>query len=89
MDLFKIIFDALSPYFFAILKLALAFTLFSNAIKILRSKMGSGAVSGMAGTNPFQSLWTAFFGYLFGRGIPVIIAIVDKICNDIIRHMGG
>jgi hypothetical protein len=86
MDLFNVTFNALSPYLFSILKLALAVTLFTNAMKIIRSRVGGG----MPGAgNPYSGVTTAFIGYLFGRGIPVIIKIIDRICNDIISSMGG
>lgn len=85
MDLFKVVFNSLSPYLFSILKLALAITLFTNALKILRSKTGAGST----GNNPYAGITTAFVGYLFGRGIPVIIGIIDKICNEILKSMGG
>lgn len=84
IDLFKIIWDALSPYAFAILKLALAITLFSFSLKILRQRTGS---MGMGGGNPWSGLWAAFIGYLLGRGIPIIIGITDKICNDILARL--
>jgi len=85
MDLFSVIFNSLSPYLFGILKLALAFTLFSNAIKIIRSRTGGSG--GMSGGNPYAGVTTAFIGYLFGRGIPIIIQMTDKICNEILRNM--
>jgi hypothetical protein len=28
-------------------------------------------------------------GYLLGRGIPVIVGLVDRICNDILKNMWG
>lgn len=84
LNLFEIIWNALSPYAFGILKLALAITLFSNALKILRSKSGS-MING--GNNPWSGIWTAFIGYLLGRGIPIIIGITDKICNDILTRL--
>jgi hypothetical protein len=39
------------------------------------------------GGNPFTGLTTAFMGYLLGRGIPVIVGLVDRICNDILKNM--
>lgn len=86
MDLFHIIFNAISPYMFDILKLALTVTLFSNAIKIIRARTGNMSGSSSM-NNPYSGMVTAFIGYSFGRGIPVIIQIVDKICNDILKHM--
>lgn len=84
MDLFNIIWGSISPYAFGILKLALAITLFSNALKILRQRSGG---MGMGGVNPYSGLWTAFIGYLLGRGIPIIIGLTDKICNDILKNI--
>jgi hypothetical protein len=86
MDLFSIVFNALSPYLFAILKLALAVTLFTNALKIIRSRSGGGGAS-MMGGNPYSGVVTAFVGYLFGRGIPVLILVIDRICADVMKHM--
>ena len=86
IDLFNIIFDSLSPYAFSILKLALAATLYSNSIRIIRIKKG-GAVSG--GGNPYSGITTAFFGYLAGRGTPIIIKVTDQICDQVLDTMGG
>lgn len=83
MDLFNLVFDALSPYAFAIAKLAFATTLFGAGIKMIRSKVGSGA--GMS--NPYSGVITPFLGYLFCRGIPIIIKVVDNICTDILSKM--
>ncbi len=82
MDLFPTIFNALSPYMFGILKIALATTLFSNSIKIIRTK-GGGAVSG----NPYSGITTAIIGYLLGRGIPITVELIDVICNEILANL--
>lgn len=82
MDLFDIVWNALSPYAFSILRLALSITLFSNAIKIIRQKGGT-----ISGNNPWAGIWTAFLGYLLGRGIPIIIGVTDQICNDILNRL--
>lgn len=82
-ELFNIIFNAFSPYMFAIANMALAITLFSIGLKILRQKSGG---MGMGG-DQYGGVWTAFVGYLMCRGIPVIIGIFDMICNDILARM--
>lgn len=81
-DLFNIIFNAFSPYMFAIANIALATTLFSIGLKILRQRGGN-----MMGGDQWGGIWTAFIGYLMCRGIPVIIGIFDMICNDILARM--
>lgn len=85
MDLFQIAWGALSPYLFGILKLALAFTLFSLAVKVIRQRSGMGGVQGVG--NPWGGIWSAFLGYLLGRGIPIIIGITDTIVNDILANL--
>jgi ABC-type nitrate/sulfonate/bicarbonate transport system permease component len=82
MDLFDVIFGALSPYIFAILKLALAFTLFSHSLKLIRHRLGSSIDN-----NTYSSLWTVFMGYLLGRGIPVIVGLIDVICTEILAKL--
>lgn len=84
MDLFNIIWNSMAVYVYAILKLALAITLFSISLKILRQRTGSMS---MGAGNPYGGLWTAFIGYLLGRGIPIIIGLTDKICNDILANI--
>jgi len=86
LDLFGLIFNALSPYLFAIARLAFAITLFSCGIKYMRARTGGGIGSG---GNGMQGSITAFVGYLFCRGIPVIISITDSICNEVMKNMGG
>ena len=81
-DLFSIIFNAFSPYMFAIAKLAFATTLFSSGLKILRQRSGMGV-----GGDHWGSIWTAFLGYLFCRGIPIIIGLADAICDDILSRI--
>ncbi|HHU81236.1 MAG TPA: hypothetical protein GXZ35_07940 [Acholeplasmataceae bacterium] len=81
MDLFSLIFDALSPYLFSILKLALALTLFQHSLKLIRHRLG-----GMD-QHTYTSLWTTFVGYLLGRGIPIIVGLIDTICNEILAKM--
>jgi len=83
MDLFSIIFNAFKPYMFGILKLALAMTFFGHALRLIRHKMGSGMNSGVT----YGSLWTAFIGYLLGRGIPIIIGLIDQICDEILKNV--
>lgn len=83
MDLFQIVWNALSPYFFAILKIAFTFTLFGFAIKLIRQKSGSM----MGSANPWSGIWGAFLGYLLGRGIPVLIGLTDAIINDILKNL--
>ncbi len=83
MDLFQIAWSALSPYLFSILKLALAITLFSFSIKIIRQR--SGNVQGVG--NPWSGIWNAFLGYLLGRGIPLVIGLTDAIVNDILAKL--
>ena len=85
MDLFKIIFDAFSPYAFAILKLALAVAWFRVALQIIRTKNGSYTGTGV--NNPLNSAWLAFMGYLIGRGIPVILGITDRIVDTILQRL--
>jgi len=84
MDLFQIVWDALSPYAFAILKLALAITLFSLAVKIIRQKAGMVTAGS---TNPWGGIWGAFLGYLLGRGIPILIGLTDAIISDILNKL--
>lgn len=81
-ELFNVIFGAFSPYLFALAKLAFATALFNNGMKILRQKNGMGV-----GGDSWGGIWTAFMGYLFCRGIPVIIGLADVICNDILSRM--
>lgn len=83
IDLFQTVFDGLSPFGFDLLKLALAATLYSNSVKIIRSKKGSS----LNGGNPYSGVTTAFLGYLTGRGIPIIIKLSDKICDNIVSTM--
>jgi len=85
LDLFEVVFGSISPYAFSILKLAFATTLYSNSVKIIRAK--KGAVVG--GSNPYSGVTTAFVGYLMGRGVPIIIGVADKVCDGILKHMGG
>lgn len=82
-DLFQIVFDSINPYAMSILKLALAVTLYSNAIKVIRAKKGAT----VTGNNPYSGITTAFLGYLIGKGIPIIIGITDKICDGVIKTM--
>lgn len=83
-DLFNIIFNAFSPYMFAIANMALATTLFSIGLKILRQRAGGmGSMNG----DQWGGIWTAFVGYLLCRGIPVIIGIFDLIVNNILAQM--
>ena len=84
-DLFEVVFGSVSPYAFSILKLAFATTLYSNAIKVIRAKKGNS----ISGSNPYSSITTAFVGYLMGRGTPIIIGITDKVCDGIVKSMGG
>lgn len=86
MDLFQIAWNALSPYVYGILKIALAMTLFSLSIKVIRQRSGMGGpITGAS--NPWGGIWTAFLGYLLGRGIPIVIGITDTIVNDILAKL--
>lgn len=85
MDLFGLIFNSISPYLFAIAKLAFAITLFSCGIKYIRARSGGGMGSG----SNLQGSVQAFIGYMLCRGIPVIVRITDNICNEILKNMGG
>lgn len=87
MDIFKIVYGTLEPYMYGILKITLATTLYSNAIKIIRSKTGSSGVGTGVGGNPYSGITVAFMGYLAGRTIPISIGLIDAICNDIINNM--
>ena len=84
-DLFEVVFGSVSPYAFGILKIAFATTLYSNAIKVIRAKKGTS----IGGSNPYSGVTTAFVGYLMGRGVPIIIGITDKVCDGIVKNMGG
>ncbi|MFA5557867.1 MAG: hypothetical protein WDA59_00180 [Methanofastidiosum sp.] len=84
MDLFQIVWDALSPYMFDILKLAFGVTLFSTAIKVIRQKSGMVAPGS---SNPWAGIWGSFLGYLLGRGIPILIGLTDAIVNDILEKL--
>ena len=84
-DIFEVVFSSVSPYAFGILKLAFATTLYSNAIKVIRAKKGTS----VGGSNPYSGVATAFVGYLMGRGVPIIIGITDKVCDGIVKNMGG
>ena len=84
-DLFEVVFGSVSPYAFSILKIAFATTLYSNAIKVIRAKKGTS----IGGSNPYSGITTAFVGYLMGRGVPIIIGITDRVCDGIVKNMGG
>jgi len=85
LDLFEVVFGSISPYAFSILKLAFATTLYSNSVKVIRAKKGTS----IGGSNPYSGVTTAFVGYLMGRGIPIIIGVSDKVCDGILKSMGG
>lgn len=82
VSLYNILWGALSPYAFDILRLALAGTLFSKSLKILRSKNGH-----TSGGNAYADVTTAFIGYLLGRGIPISINLIDRVCNEVLAKM--
>ena len=84
ISLFDILWDALSPYAFDILKLSLAITLLKQAISIIRAKGGHMSAGG---NNPYSGVFMAFIGYLLGKGIPISIKIIDQICDQIIANI--
>lgn len=85
MDLFDILWNALSPYMMSIARIALAITLFSYGIKLIRSKVGHISAGGIS--NPYSGITSAFLGYLLCQSIPIIIGLTDSICKEIIAKM--
>lgn len=82
MDLFNSIYTALSPYLISIAKLAFWISAFSIGLKIIRSKGGASMNS-----NVYSGMVNCFIGYLFCRGINVILRIMDVIVDDILAKM--